>query len=105
MIKILGQINDNKLPEIETERLCLRQSLVSDAKDIFDYASLPEVTWSAGFQPVKNVAEEENYLANNMPKCWSEQKIPAGYSICPKGSDKVIGSIDFNHRHADDVLK
>ena len=90
MIKILGQINDNKLPEIETERLCLRQSLVSDAKDIFDYA---------------NVAEEENYLANIMPKCWSEQKIPAGYSICPKGSDKVIGSIDFNHRHADDVLK
>ena len=77
MIKILGQINDNKLPEIETERLCLRQSLVS----------------------------EENYLANIMPKCWSEQKIPAGYSICPKGSDKVIGSIDFNHRHADDVLK
>ena len=57
MIKILGQINDNKLPEVETERLYLRQRLVSDAKDISDYASLPEVTWPAGFPPVKSVVE------------------------------------------------
>lgn len=105
MIKILGQINDNKLPDVETERLYLRQRLVSDAKDIFDYVSLPEVTWPAGFQPVKNVTEEENYLVNIMSKRWSEKKIPAGYGICPKGSNRVIGSIDFNHRHADDVFE
>ncbi len=105
MIKILGQINDNKLPEVETERLYLRQRLVSDAKDIFDYASLPEVTWPAGFQPVKNVAEEENYLVNIMPKRWVEQKVPSGYGICLKGTNKVIGSVDFNNRHADDVFE
>ena len=35
MIKILGQIKDSKLPDIETERLYLRQRLVSDAEDIF----------------------------------------------------------------------
>lgn len=105
MIKILGQINDNKLPEVETERLYLRQRLVSDAKDIFDYASLPEVTWPAGFPPVKSVAEEENYLDNIMPKRWSEQNIPAGYGICHKDSNRVIGSVDFNHRHADDVFE
>ena len=105
MIKILGQINDDKLPEVETERLYLRQRLVSDAKDIFDYASLPEVTWPAGFQPVKNVAEEENYLVNIMPKRWVEQKVPSGYGICLKGTSKVIGSVDFNKRHADDVLE
>ena len=40
-----------------------------------------------------------------MPKRWSEKKIPAGYGICPKGSNRVIGSIDFNHRHADDVFE
>ena len=33
-----------------------------------------------------------------MPKRWSEQNIPAGYGICPKGSNRVIGSVDFNHR-------
>jgi RimJ/RimL family protein N-acetyltransferase len=105
MIKILGQINDNKLPEVETERLYLRQRLVSDAEDIFAYASLPEVTWPAGFPPAESVAEEENYLENIMPKRWLEQNIPAGYGICLKGSNKVIGSVDFNHRHADDVFE
>lgn len=64
MIKILGQINDNKLPEVETERLYLRQRLVSDAKDIFDYASLPEVTWPAGFPPAESVEAEAYYLEN-----------------------------------------
>lgn len=47
MIKILGQIKDSKLPDIDTERLYLRPRLVSDAEDIFAYASLPEVTWPA----------------------------------------------------------
>ncbi|WP_423217037.1 GNAT family N-acetyltransferase [Streptococcus equinus] len=105
MIKILGQIKDNKLPDVETERLYLRQRLVSDAKDIFAYASLPEATWPAGFPPAKSVAEEENYLENIMPKRWIDQNIPAGYGICFKGSNKVIGSVDFNHRHADDVFE
>ena len=105
MINILGQIEDNKLPDIETERLYLRQRLVSDAKEIFAYASLPEVTWSAGFPPAESVEEEENYLENIMPKRWIEQKIPSGYGICLKGTDEVIGSIDFNNRHADDVLE
>ena len=105
MIKILGQIKDNKLPDVETERLYLRQRLVSLAKDIFAYASLPEVTWPAGFPPAESVAEEENYLENIMPKRWLEQNIPAGYGICLKGSNKVIGSVDFNHRHADDVFE
>ncbi|MCO4465131.1 product acetyltransferase, GNAT family [Streptococcus infantarius subsp. infantarius] len=40
-----------------------------------------------------------------MLKRWSEQNIPAGYGICPKGSNRVIGSVDFNHRHADDVFE
>ncbi|MCW0997484.1 GNAT family N-acetyltransferase [Streptococcus anginosus] len=105
MINILGQIEDNKLPDIETERLYLRQRLVSDAEDIFAYASLPEVTWPAGFPPAESVEEEENYLENIMPKRWIEQKIPSGYGICLKGTDEVIGSVDFNHRHEDDVLE
>ena len=31
--------------------------------------------------------------------------LPAGYGIVVKGTDKVIGSVDFNHRHEDDVLE
>lgn len=65
-----------ELPErLETERLVLRVRTVADAEDIHTYASLPEVAY------------------------------PAGYGIVVKGTDKVIGSVDFNHRHGDDVLE
>lgn len=105
MINILGHIKGEKLPDVETERLYLRQRLVIDAKDVFAYASLPEVTWRASFPPVKTVEEEAYYLEHILPKRWEEQKIPSGYGICLKGTNTVIGSVDFNHRHADDVLE
>ena len=65
-----------ELPEqVETERLILRVRTVADAEDIYTYANLPEVSY------------------------------PAGYGIVVKGTDKVIGSVDFNHRHEDDILE
>ena len=65
-----------ELPErLETERLVLRVRTVADAEDIHTYASLSEVAY------------------------------PAGYGIIVKGTDTIIGSVDFNHRHADDVLE
>lgn len=45
-----------ELPDkIETECLVLRVRTVADAEDIFDYASLPEVAYPAGFPPVKTL--------------------------------------------------
>ena len=35
----------------------------------------------------------------------SKENLPAGYGIVVKGTDKIIGSVDFNHRHEDDVLE
>ena len=65
-----------ELPErIETKRLVLRVRTVADAEDIFDYASCPEVSY------------------------------PAGYGIIVKGTDTIIGSVDFPHRYEDDVLE
>ena len=65
-----------ELPErIETEQLILRVRTVADAEDIFDYASRPEISY------------------------------PAGYGIVVKGTDEIVGSVDFNHRHEDDVLE
>ena len=46
------------------------------------------IIWSISFL---NVIKKEN--------------LPAGYGIVVKGTDKVIGSVDFNHRHEDDVLE
>ena len=95
-----------ELPErLETERLVLRVRTVADAEDIFDYASCPEVSYPAGFLPVKTLEDEIYYLEHILPERNQKEKLPAGYGIVVKGTDKVIGSVDFNHRHEDDVLE
>ena len=95
-----------QLPErLETARLVLRVRTVADAEDIFDYASRPEVAYPAGFSPVKILEDEIYYLEHILPERNQKDNLPAGYGIVVKGTDKVIGSVDFNHRHADDVLE
>lgn len=95
-----------ELPErVETERLILRNRTVADAEDIFDFASRPEVSYPAGFPPVKTLEDEVYYLENILPERNQKANLPAGYGIVVKGTDKVIGSVVFNHRHEDDVLE
>lgn len=95
-----------ELPDkIETERLVLRVRTVADAEDIFDYASLPEVAYPAGFPPVKTLEDEIYYLEHILPERNQKENLPAGYGIVVKGTDKIVGSVDFNHRHEDDVLE
>ena len=95
-----------ELPErIETERLVLRVRTVADAEDIHAYASLPEVSYPAGFPPVKTLEDEIYYLEHILPERNEKDNLPAGYGIVVKGTDKIIGSVDFNHRHEDDVLE
>ena len=95
-----------RLPDrLETERLVLRVRTVSDALDIFDYASRPEVSYPAGFPPVKTLEDEIYYLEHILPERNQKENLPAGYGIVVKGTDKIVGSVDFNHRHEDDVLE
>lgn len=91
--------------KIETERLVLRVRTVADAEDIHAYASLSEVAYPAGFLPVKTLEDEVYYLEHILSKRNQKDNLPAGYGIVVKGTDKVIGSVDFNHRYADDVLE
>ncbi|MCC9881081.1 GNAT family N-acetyltransferase, partial [Streptococcus agalactiae] len=39
------------------------------------------------------------------PTNLEKEKLPSGYAITLKGDDKVIGSVDFNHRHEDDIFE
>ena len=95
-----------ELPErIETERLVLRVRTVDDAVDIFDYASRPEVSYTAGFPPVKTLEDEIYYLEHILPERNEKDNLPAGYGIVVKGTDTIIGSVDFPRRHEDDVLE
>ena len=105
MIKILGQVNANRLPDVETDRLYLRQRTSADAEDIFAYARLPEVSVPAGFPAVETLADELYYIEHIYPSNLAKENIPSGYGITLKGTDKVIGSIDFTHRHGDKTLE
>ena len=74
-----------ELPEqIETERLVLRVRTVADVEDIFDYASRPEVSYPAGFSPVKTLEDEVYYLEHILPERNQKDNLPAGYGIVVK---------------------
>ena len=95
-----------ELPErLETERLVLRVRIVADVVDIFDYASRPEVSYPAGFPPVKTLEDEIYYLEHILPERNEKNNLPAGYGIVVKGTDTIIGSVDFPRRYEDDVLE
>ncbi|MBJ6745011.1 GNAT family N-acetyltransferase [Streptococcus sp. 121] len=98
MIKILGEFVQNQLPDVETERLYLRERKVADAADMFANASLPEVATNAGFPLMKNVEEEEAFI-QGIPLRMVQAGLPGGYGITLKGENSVIGSVDFNRRH------
>ena len=78
-----------ELPDkIETERLVLRVRTVADAEDIFDFASLPEVSYPAGFPPVKTLEDEIYYLEHILPERNQKDNLPEGY--VPEASRTVI---------------
>lgn len=104
IVKMLEAYNGKALPKVETERLVLRQRKLEDAEDIFAFAKLAEVSYPAGFPPVKSLADEITYLQDIYPANLEKRTtIRLWYYL--KGDDKVIGSIDFNHRRADDVFE
>ena len=95
-----------ELPErLETEQLVLRVRTVADAEDIHVYASLPEVAYPAGFPSVKTLEDEIYYLEHILPERNEKDNLPAGYGIIVKGTNTIIGSVDFPRRHEDDVLE
>lgn len=105
MVNILGQIENNCLPDVETGRLFLRQRTLDDAEAMFAYASLPEVCWPAGFPPIQTVEAERDYFENHYAQNLAKKDLPSGYGITLKGDNRIIGSCDFNHRHEDDVFE
>ena len=67
-----------ELPErLETERLVLRVRTVADVVDIFDYASRPEVSYPAGFPPVKTLEDEIYYLEHILPERNEKDNLPS----------------------------
>lgn len=63
---------------------------MADAEDIFDYASLPEVAYPAGFPPVKTLEDEIYYLEHILPERNQKENLPAGYGIVVKERIRLL---------------
>lgn len=83
---------------IETARLILRPYTDDDLKDVFGYASDPEVTKYLPWDAHKTLEDSQNFL-NWIKSVTSAEngKIFFVYAICSKENNKVIGSIDFKN--------
>src|SRR4030067_1574613 len=82
----------------ETARLILRPDTYDDLKDVFGYASDPEVTKYLLWDAHKTLEDSQNFL--NWIKsmtCAEQGKVFFVYAIWSKENKKVIGSIDFKN--------
>ena len=84
-----------EIPKIETERLILRKITTDDVNDIFEYASVPEVTTFVLWETHRSKQDSldfvkfaEEQFNNNLSIIW-------GIEI--KNEKKLIGTIDLRN--------
>lgn len=88
-IEMLKPMTHTGTQTIFTERLTLRQFNINDAKDMFRWASNPEVVRYLSYYPHKNMDTTESIL-----KDWIENyKNPSEYNWAIVYNDIVIGNI------------
>lgn len=82
-----------RLPTLETPDLILRKPAMKDARDIFRYASDPEVARYVLWEPHRSLGETRSFVR------WLRSRIRAGYPsswvVVLKQTGTVIGTIGF----------
>ena len=82
-----------RLPTLETADLILRKPVMKDAKDIFRYASDPEVARYVLWEPHRSLAETKSFVR------FLRSRIRAGYPsswvVTLKETGAVIGTVGF----------
>lgn len=83
----------SKIPTLETERLLLRRMKPSDSRDMFEYASRPEVTEYLLWEPHKNQRQTLDYLE------YLQTRYRVGdfydWAVVDKQKAKMIGTCGF----------
>ena len=83
----------SRLPVLETDRLILRPVLNRDAKDIFAYASDPEVARYVLWEPHRTVADTRSYI--RYMRALYRRGFPASWAVTLRETGRVIGTIGF----------
>jgi ribosomal-protein-alanine N-acetyltransferase len=91
-----------KVPVIETERLILRPIELSDAQDMFAYASDEEVVRLLSWAKHETLQQTENSIRDYF-LTRPDRGIPEAYAIIYKENDKMIGTVDVHTLRFHDV--
>lgn len=83
-------VESQKVTPLKTERLILRGLRLSDAKDVFEYASDPEVTKHVRFVTHKSLAETRAFLRASQKRHRAGQTLI--WAITLKSTGKMIGT-------------
>jgi ribosomal-protein-alanine N-acetyltransferase len=87
-------MNHLKMPRIETKRLILRPIELTDAADMFEYASNPDIVRYLTFQAHQSV-EDSKRAIREIFLTRMERGLPEAYAIVDKQSLKMIGTCDI----------
>ena len=82
-----------RLPSLETQDLCLRKPRMKDAKDIFRYASDPEVARYVLWEPHRSVSESASFVRDLRARLRAG--CPSSWVVVLRETDTVIGTIGF----------
>lgn len=83
-----------KLPVIETERLILREICYRDAENMFEYAKLPNVGPSAGWEPHRTIDDTKAIIEVFLNKKKYGQL--GVFAIILKSEKKMIGTVELH---------
>ena len=90
--KLIAEIFKN-IPTVETERLTLRRIKISDAEDVFAYASRPETSKYLLWYPHEDIHYTKKYL-KLIDKRYSQGAF-YDWAVVDKESGKMIGTCGF----------
>ena len=82
-----------RLPDLETEDLILRKPRLRDAKDIFSYASDPEVARYVLWEPHRSVSETASFIRDLRARIRAG--CPSSWVVVLRGTGTVIGTVGF----------
>lgn len=92
------------LPVLETERLILRNITLSDAEDVFNYTSNPEVSRFTIWSCHRSIGDSIKFI--NWHNRLQKQGRPVSWGVIDKATMKLIGTAGFesyisDHKTAD----
>lgn len=83
----------SSLPVLRTERLILRPLRMADARDIFAYASDPQVARFVLWEPHQSLSDTRGYI--RYVRGLYFRGLPSSWAVTLRESGRVIGTVGF----------